>query len=141
MGWEWLAGMVGTAALLLVLYRLGLLNTHAGFRIGGDWGGPRRWEGRYRSFSGMASRRFVPRVGDRLRIRVEAEEGSLDVEVRDREGGLLAAWYGTATLDAPVDLRGAARCAVRLRTAGFRGQFLIALEETGLVFLDKPGPV
>ena len=126
---KWLIPVVMAAVLLLVLYRTGMLTSHAGMRVGGDWGTARWWKGSFRFLSGWLSRSFTVKPGqERLALQVEAEEGALDVEVRDRDGQLLRAWYGAAVLNTEVELQGVERCAVHLRTDRFRGRFFVGLE-------------
>ena len=126
---KWLIPVVMAAVLLLVLYRTGMLTSHAGMRVEGDWGTARWWKGSFRFLSGWLSRSFTVKPGqERLALQVEAEEGALDVEVRDRDGQLLRAWYGAAVLNTGVDLRGVERCAVHLRADRFRGRFFVGLE-------------
>ena len=96
---------------------------------GGDWGTARWWKGSFRFLSGWLSRSFTVKPGqERLALQVEAEECALDVEVRDRDGQLLRAWYGAAVLNTGVDLQGVERCAVHLRADRFRGRFFVGLE-------------
>ena len=126
-GW-WLLLLV-VPALLLALYRTGLLSVQiAAVSAGWSWGLPRWWRGRYALFSGRLIRWFRPGESSVLRISVAGEAGSLSLEVADRSGAVQYAWYGADALETRVDVRDMGPFSVRIRGEQFRGGFALSLE-------------
>ena len=128
MGGWWLLLLV-VPALLLALYRMGLLSVQiAALSAGWSWGLPRWWRGQYIHLSGRLIRWFRPGGFSVLRISIAGETGEISLEVTDRSGAVQYAWYGVTALETRVDVRGMERFSVRLRGERFQGSFALSLE-------------
>ena len=128
MGGWWLLLLV-VPALLLALYRMGLLSVQiAALSAGWSWGLPRWWRGQYIHLSVRLIRWFRPGEFSVLRISIAGEAGSLSLEVADRSGAVQYAWYGADALETRVDVRGMGPFSVRIRGEQFRGSFALSLE-------------
>ena len=129
MGSWWLLLLL-VPALLLALYRTGLLSVQiAAVSAGWNWGLTRWWRGSYALLSGRLIRWFYSGKSSALRISIAGEAGSVCLEVADRSGAVRYAWYGVTALETRADVRGMERFSVRLRGEKFQGSFAFALEE------------
>ena len=128
MGSWWLLLLL-VPALLLALYRTGLLSVQiAALSAGWNWGLLRWWRGQYAYLTGRLIRWFHPGKCTALRVFVAGETGSVSLEITDRSGAVRYAWYGVAVLDTRVEIEEMGRFFVRLQGEGFRGDFMLSLE-------------
>ena len=126
----WWPLLLAIPALLLALYRTGLLSVQiAALSAGWNWGLLRWWRGQYAYLTGRLIRWFRSGKFSALRISIAGEAGSLSLEVADRSGAVQYAWYGVSALEIRADIQGMGRFSVRIRGEKFRGSFAFSLEE------------
>lgn len=137
---EWVLSIGVVAAVLLVLWRVGVLSGGASLCVGGCWCWRDRWAGRYSYFSGLLWRRFRPAAGgyDVLAVQVKTQAGNLDLELRERDGTVLYCWTELGDASFCVDVCGKKDLIVRIEGNSYKGNFSLRLLRSQEDWEDTP---